>query len=290
MTARQHGIGRRPGKKRAPHKLGAQQPCKASARDEAAAERAAEAMLGMGSPAPAAAGPSTPVTQPPAAPGGVRDLREQLAASHAEAEHANKLRNDANRRARAAEGEAKRAKALAATRLKERDDACGSQRAWREELHECEDEMQGLASEAIVADLPAVGRARRGKGGGKGEAPWPMWMVQLILEQLVNGTPPSAIPANILSQDRLMTGRDGQQPPSVGFCRDMRVVLRILTETLAAYQLAKQGQWKQLFSDGMRWDADAARKEEVSESAFRLLRSKWNPKGVQGEGAWRFDL
>jgi hypothetical protein len=75
-------------------------------------------------------------------------------------------------------------------------------------------------------------------------------MVQLILEQLINGTPPAAIPGNIYSQDRLTTGRDGQEVPSVDFCRKMRIVLRILTETLAAYQLAKQEQWHQLFTDG----------------------------------------
>ena len=39
----------------------------------------------------------------------------------------------------------------------------------------------------------------------------------------------------------------------------------------------------------IRWDADEARKEEVSESAKRLLPSKWNP-GVHCDGAWRFDM
>ena len=28
----------------------------------------------------------------------------------------------------------------------------------------------------------------------------------------------------------------------------------------------------------------------IQESSKRLMKSKWNPKGVQGEGGWRFDL
>jgi hypothetical protein len=37
----------------------------------------------------------------------------------------------------------------------------------------------------------------------------------------------------------------------------------------------------------IRWDADEAREEEVSESAKRLLPSKWN-RTV--DGGWRFDV
>ena len=40
----------------------------------------------------------------------------------------------------------------------------------------------------------------------------------------------------------------------------------------------------------MRWDADAARKEPVTESASRLLKSMWNPKKEQRAGGWRYDL
>ena len=35
----------------------------------------------------------------------------------------------------------------------------------------------------------------------------------------------------------------------------------------------------------IRWDADKARKEPESESAKRLLQSKWNPK-QHSDGAW----
>jgi hypothetical protein len=40
----------------------------------------------------------------------------------------------------------------------------------------------------------------------------------------------------------------------------------------------------------MRWDADAEREEPVSESAVKLMPSKWNPRQVQKAGGWRFDL
>jgi len=47
----------------------------------------------------------------------------------------------------------------------------------------------------------------------------------------------------------------------------------------------------------IRWDdpweptseRDKRTEEERRLSAVRLLKSKWNPKGEQGNGAWRFD-
>ena len=46
------------------------------------------------------------------------------------------------------------------------------------------------------------------EGSGKGVShTWPIWMVELILENLVNGTPPKIISPNIASQAALaMTG------------------------------------------------------------------------------------
>ena len=58
--------------------------------------------------------------------------------------------------------------------------------------------------------------------------------------------------------------------------------------------MVKPGTYRAQFKPGeaamIRWDADAARKEEVTESAARLLPSMWNPKGVQTAGGWRFDV
>ena len=38
------------------------------------------------------------------------------------------------------------------------------------------------------------------------------------------------------------------------------------------------------------WDANEARKELESEIAWRLLPSKWNPKGAHVDGSWRMDV
>eukprot|EP00966_Prymnesium_polylepis_P257616 5951337-Prymnesium_polylepis.2 len=40
----------------------------------------------------------------------------------------------------------------------------------------------------------------------------------------------------------------------------------------------------------IRWDANKQRKEVVTESAYRLLPSWWNPRGAHFEGAWRMDV
>ena len=45
-------------------------------------------------------------------------------------------------------------------------------------------------------DIKEVRKIKEGFGHG-GTITWPLWMVQLILESLVNGTPPSSVPANI---------------------------------------------------------------------------------------------
>lgn len=88
-------------------------------------------------------------------------------------------------------------------------------------------------------------------GSGGGAHLWPHWMVQLVIEQLLNGTPPSAIPSNIISQEALTSyGSEEVQVPSESFCCSMRTVIRIIAETLAAYRLGKTDVWKQLFTDG----------------------------------------
>ena len=93
---------------------------------------------------------------------------------------------------------------------------------------------------------------RRYSKESRGEAwAWPLWIVQLVLEQLVNGVPPASIPAVIRSHaEAVAEPGESVDVPSVNFCRSMRAVLRVLVETLAAYRLAKEGRWKQLFTDG----------------------------------------
>ena len=243
-----NGLGPKPGKKRATIKTPGILTEGTAVHDAAAARRDAKALLQLSSKSPAAGGAAGKRASPSTAAVPNRYFREKVKTLEADLADSNRLKNSANSRARAAEEREVRAKTLAANRLSDRQAAQDSERAWREQLLEAEDEKAELGQSA--AGLRVIGRQSRGEGGGSGQRPWPLWMVQLILEKLVLGVPPEAIPDDIIVQDRMTTGRTGQEVPSADFCRDMRIVLRVLTETLAAYQLALQEQWHQLFTDG----------------------------------------
>ena len=78
-------------------------------------------------------------------------------------------------------------------------------------------------------------------------------MVQLILEQLVKGMPPSAIYPNIASQADIYMLRVRiiiQDLPNINFIWSCRTIFRIIGGTLAAYHIVKVEQWDKLFSDG----------------------------------------
>ena len=58
--------------------------------------------------------------------------------------------------------------------------------------------------------------------------------------------------------------------------------------------IVKPGKLTACFKAGeavmMRWDACEECNEQVSESAQRLLPSRWNPKGKHSDGSWRIDV
>ena len=58
---------------------------------------------------------------------------------------------------------------------------------------------------------------RKGPGGAK----WPLWVVEVCCELLVNGTPPSAVPANIATLYETLYGAEVVEYPSVAFLRDL---------------------------------------------------------------------
>ena len=74
-------------------------------------------------------------------------------------------------------------------------------------------------------------------------------MVQLICELLLNGTSPSAIPANIVSMFAVL-GIELDQVPCVSFCRECRTTCQVVAETLAAYRIGNAPAWLQSFFDG----------------------------------------
>mmetsp|Transcript_47221 Transcript_47221/g.124471 ORF Transcript_47221/g.124471 Transcript_47221/m.124471 type:complete len:348 (-) Transcript_47221:164-1207(-) len=136
----------------------------------------------------------------------------------------------------------------------------------------------------------AAPERRRYRKGHRGSA-WtrPLWMVQLVLEHLVAGIPPASIPAAIRSHAELTAKADEQiDVPSVDFCRRMRSVLRVLSETLAAYRLAKQARWKQLFTDGTgRRQIALQNLTRISSSPSRTTTTRWYRCCCRPRTCWR---
>lgn len=81
---------------------------------------------------------------------------------------------------------------------------------------------------------------------------WSPIVTQLVVEMLANGTPPSAVSANILSVCKLLFPGAPivRELPSIRFVRSCRTVLLHLAKTLAAYEIASTDVYKQLFTDG----------------------------------------
>lgn len=93
-------------------------------------------------------------------------------------------------------------------------------------------------------------KKQRSVGRRGGSKRWPVHIVLLICELLVNGTPPSAVPANIQTMSAAMSGAEASELPSVNFVRQCRTVLQNLNETLSALRLGNASTWHQLFTDG----------------------------------------
>ena len=90
--------------------------------------------------------------------------------------------------------------------------------------------------------------AAKSKRGGRQS--WPVWVVQLICELLVNGTPPSAIPGNIQIMFETLYNEKPADIPSVNFVRECRPIVEVIGETVAALKLADAQTWDQLWTDG----------------------------------------
>ena len=75
----------------------------------------------------------------------------------------------------------------------------------------------------ITKDFKKI-REKRSDNKAGGAHVWPIWMLQLVLKMLVNGTPPSAIPLNIKSQVTLTTpGVIIEDLPGLGYVRNCRL-------------------------------------------------------------------
>ena len=120
-------------------------------------------------------------------------------------------------------------------------------------LHASQDnvlELKEILDEVKNNKVSKAIRKVREEGKHGGSHTWPLWILQLVLEMLVNGTPPSAVTSNIASQIAIMNPHmKVLELPSLSYVRKCRTILRIIGETLASYRLAKAKDWQQLFTD-----------------------------------------
>ena len=72
----------------------------------------------------------------------------------------------------------------------------------------------------------------------------------LVCELLVNGNPPSDIPASIQTMSSAITGTEVNELPSLEFVSKCRVVVQSLNDMLSACILGKAENWHQIFADG----------------------------------------
>mmetsp|Transcript_10920 Transcript_10920/g.19096 ORF Transcript_10920/g.19096 Transcript_10920/m.19096 type:complete len:299 (+) Transcript_10920:1323-2219(+) len=88
--------------------------------------------------------------------------------------------------------------------------------------------------------------AKHRRGGAR---QWPVWVVQLICELLVNGTAPVAVPENIQTMYETLYGVKPKELPDVSFVRRCRKIIEVIGETLAAIRLGDAEKWDQLWTD-----------------------------------------
>ena len=82
---------------------------------------------------------------------------------------------------------------------------------------------------------------------------WPLYVWDLIITEIVNGTPPTAIPDNIVSRIRTFSPNTViKELPSKWTVRCALSVIYVIVQTLAAYCLGQSHKWRQAFIDGTR--------------------------------------
>ena len=73
----------------------------------------------------------------------------------------------------------------------------------------------------------------------------------MMMEQLINSTPPSAVCKNIISFIRKFAPSAViKDLPSIWTVRRARTLILVVCQALAAYRLAKADKWVQLYTDG----------------------------------------
>ena len=111
-----------------------------------------------------------------------------------------------------------------------------------------EEKNQQLMLLENASPIKVFCKVRSGRGGASS---WPLYVWELLLEQLVNGTPPASVNANIVMFIHHFSPRTViKELPSIWTIRRARSVLFVVVETLAAFRIAKAKRWGQLHTDG----------------------------------------
>jgi hypothetical protein len=95
-----------------------------------------------------------------------------------------------------------------------------------DESHLVEELQQKLAS---IQQIRQVVKREKCVGRRGGSRRWPIHVVLLICELLVNGTPPSAVPKNMQTHSAYFTGDEAEELPTIDFVRKTRTVWRTST-------------------------------------------------------------
>ena len=201
------------------------------------------------------------------------------------------------------------ARARARTAERERDRLKGCSQALaalRAEHDKTSQELQALgelnenAEDALakLSQVPVFRMVSKGKGGGRGRL-WPHWLRLMCYEQLVNGTKPSAVAKNIVSDAAWLVPWLEVKVPVVRTIRRLRYEIRSLGRALAALRVAAAARVLALGCDARKSmaevDADLNRtkakggkisylkdqiKVRVVGFGWGDLRVKWSAGGV----------
>ena len=73
---------------------------------------------------------------------------------------------------------------------------------------------------------------------------WPVHIVILICELLVNGSPPSAVPKIMQTHSAYFTGAEAEELPTVDFVRKTRTVVENINLLFAGMRLGNVSSWQ----------------------------------------------
>ena len=144
----------------------------------------------------------------------MRATWKQAAVQDVEAAHGaammrlKQLKSDAHAAKRAALIELKKVEMLSGKYLDEALAAEELANELRERADELEEQLQeGAADPDAMEKVESIRELKtEGRGAGQGRGRWwPWWVRAMIIEQLIAGTPPTAIPSNMALKEQITT-------------------------------------------------------------------------------------